>query len=388
MMLRIGRGYGPEFSHTSEGGRMARKFVFPVAILFLAIISTAAAQPIDRVEIGEFQEHDQIGPSGGSGLFVAVGGMSLLNGQVLSSPDGETWTNRGRISDYSLEGIAYGFDKNAGKGGFVAVGTDGIYFSLDAIKWKKVANGGFTSVTYGYDRLKKKGGFVAVGLDGKIYFSQYGPRWTPRRSGVGKTLRGVVYGFNGRMRRGVFVAVGDLYSDLHESAIVTSPDGLAWTRQTSPSTLSSLYNIAYGGGKFVATGDFHGSPQYATNLVSSFGVQWVRSRPLRDECQIDRTIRAITFGNGNFIAISGCGNVYNSMNGIGWSKSRKVPRSGDERINGVTYGYDFQSGRGTFIAVGLKGAVFTCPDGKSRWVRQNSTTDLNLRAIAFGKVAP
>lgn len=50
-------------------------------------------------------------------------------------------------------------------------------------------------------------------------------------------------------RNGTFVAVG------WNGAILTSPDGVSWTQQTS-GTGNSLYGVAYGNGTFVAVGAY------------------------------------------------------------------------------------------------------------------------------------
>ncbi|WP_019551589.1 hypothetical protein [Thermus scotoductus] len=47
---------------------------------------------------------------------------------------------------------------------------------------------------------------------------------------------------------GLFVAVGD------RGAILTSPDGVNWTRLTSP-TRYSLSSVTYGNGLFVVVGE-------------------------------------------------------------------------------------------------------------------------------------
>jgi hypothetical protein len=48
---------------------------------------------------------------------------------------------------------------------------------------------------------------------------------------------------------GLFVAVGE------DGAILTSPDGVSWTRQTL-GTGNLLYDVTYGNGTFVAVGDW------------------------------------------------------------------------------------------------------------------------------------
>ena len=70
-----------------------------------------------------------------------------------------------------------------------------------------------------------------------------GTTWTRRtRTSQGNWLFGVAYG------DGLFVAVGD------RGIILTSPDGVDWTAQTS-GTDHDLNGVTYGDGLFVAVGD-------------------------------------------------------------------------------------------------------------------------------------
>jgi len=71
--------------------------------------------------------------------------------------------------------------------------------------------------------------------------SGVGTTWTLRNPGF-RTLHGVAHG------NGLFVAVG------YRGAILTSPDGVSWTAQTS-GTGNWLEGVAYGNGRFVAVGD-------------------------------------------------------------------------------------------------------------------------------------
>jgi uncharacterized membrane protein len=91
-------------------------------------------------------------------------------------------------------------------------------------------------VTYG------NGLFVAVGDGGVILTSPDGVSWTRRASGTSEWLRGVTYG------NGLFVAVG------LGGTILTSPDGVSWTRRTS-GTGNPLIGVTYGNGLFVAVGE-------------------------------------------------------------------------------------------------------------------------------------
>jgi hypothetical protein len=73
--------------------------------------------------------------------------------------------------------------------------------------------------------------------------SGVGTTWTRRtRTSQGNWLFGVAYG------DGLFVAVGE------DGIILTSPDGVDWTAQTS-GTGNDLNGVAYGDGLFVVVGD-------------------------------------------------------------------------------------------------------------------------------------
>jgi hypothetical protein len=91
--------------------------------------------------------------------------------------------------------------------------------------------------------------------------SGVGTTWTLRMMGF-RALYCVTYG------NGTFVAVGD------RGAIFTSPDGVTWTRRTSPtddwlSGVNWLGGVTYGNGIFVAVGRDVGSySDYGTILTS------------------------------------------------------------------------------------------------------------------------
>jgi len=166
----------------------------------------------------------------GAGSFVAVGDM----GEILTSPDGITWTERDSGTEKDLRGVAYG------AGTFVAVGDKGeILTSPDGITWTEMTSGAekdLLGVAYGNGR------FVAVGSYGEILTSPDGITWTRRDSGTERSLNGVAYG------NGIFVAVGQM------GEILTSPDGITWTERCS-GTSGYLQKVSCGNDTFVAVGE-------------------------------------------------------------------------------------------------------------------------------------
>ena len=118
-----------------------------------------------------------------------------MNGLVLTSTDGSTWTERlainNSIADDSLRGGIYASNI------FVIVGYGNtIITSPDGISWtsRSITGGGdWQGVTYG------NGTFVAVGTetswgDAIVFTSEDGINWTERTPGTTNWLMDVTYG--------------------------------------------------------------------------------------------------------------------------------------------------------------------------------------------------
>jgi len=205
----------------------------------------------------------------GNGLFVAVGsGELVVGGTILTSPDGVTWTGQpspNTVGNY-LNAITYG------NGLFVIVGIGGaILTSADGMTWidrsLDTHNAPLNGVTYA------GGQFVAVGGDfigySFIFTSPDGINWTNRNSGVEDSLYAVAYG------NGVYVVTGPYDFNTGQPIILTSPDAISWTSRVLFTTSSSLDSVAYGIGEFVAVG---GLDTGTTSLLitSVDGVTWTR----------------------------------------------------------------------------------------------------------------
>lgn len=157
--------------------------------------------------------------------FVAVGAGSNL----LTSPDGVTWTTRTATGATNLRGVKYVNSR------WLAVGDNAMFTSNNALTWTRVPLPGTATL---YQVAYGSGSYVAVGATGAILRSTDAVTWTTRPSGTGATLIDVVFA------AGKFVAVAS------NGEIVTSPDGLAWTSRLSRAT--ALANIAFAGGQFLA----------------------------------------------------------------------------------------------------------------------------------------
>ena len=203
----------------------------------------------------------------------------------------------------------------------VGIYTKGLVKQSDPLikfnEYSKIGRDDILSVTYG------NGMFVAVGKSGSIVTSTDGITWTKQTSPVSSTLIAVTYG------NGMFVAVGE------SGSIVTSTDGITWTKQTLKDR-SILNAVTYGNGMFVAVGENN------LSVRSTDGITWTSSSTP------DRILKSITYGNGMFVAVGYTRGIATSTDGKTWT-SQTSPVSTD--FKSVTYG------NGMFVAVGESGNI-------------------------------
>ena len=129
---------------------------------------------------------------------------------------------------------------------------------------------------------------------------------------------------------GLFVATGQTYLSTYHSRILTSPNGITWTERT-PNTggLAKFEQIAFGNGRFVATGTVHASTNHRFH-TSPDGITWTATSPSSGPIYF----YDITFGNGLFVAVgmtssatsSHAGCVFTSTNGAAGVQYSQVKR--------------------------------------------------------------
>jgi photosystem II stability/assembly factor-like uncharacterized protein len=124
--------------------------------------------------------------------FVSVGS----HGQILTSPDGATWSPQTSGTTSFLSGIAWDGRQ------FVVVGATAFLTSPDAVTWTAHAWGALPAAT----AIAWNGQhFVAVGDKGAVLFSTDGINWTQAPALTGHTLTAVAAGGHPNAQ---FVAVG------------------------------------------------------------------------------------------------------------------------------------------------------------------------------------
>lgn len=198
------------------------------------------------------------------------------------------------------------------------------------------------------------------------------------------------------------VAVGN-------SALYASPSGMSWSINllSEPSTL--LYDVVWGGDRFVAVGNSMG---LGGTFVSEDGVVWVGPAPLiyslysvarfKDlfvaagsmSIHVSQDgfvwvmargtetaeMRDLAVGHDRIVAVGGNGGmdggrVYVSMDGRVWA--------GPVVINSVMNLYRVAYGNGTFVATTDSMRLFASPDGIA-WVPIDGPFVMMISAIAFG----
>ena len=229
----------------------------------------------------------------GDGKFVAVG----VQGKMAYSSDGINWIQVENNLFYGnrINTITWGNDK------FIAGGAQGrMTYSNDGINnWMSVENNTFSDEVYAIAWGNNK--FIAGGDQGKIAYSSNGIEWIPVENstfGNFQDIQSIAHGdsvfvasssyggmayssdgitwsransiFGGHLSSGadgiawgnnIFVAVGyGVFDEIEEtgSRIAYSTNGITWTtvENTAFMRLSSINDVAYGNGKFVAVGAY------------------------------------------------------------------------------------------------------------------------------------
>ena len=201
--------------------------------------------------------------------------------------------------------------------------------------------------------------FVAVGGGGaneaQILTSPDGVNWTRRTPEGVDPYTAITY------------AAGQFVAAQGTGHVLTSPDGLKWAQRHS-GTVLRIADITYGAGLFVAVGSLVATPN-AQILTSPDGITWTKRTSGARE-----PLYAVTYGAGKFVAGGGAGEVLTSPDGITWTKRTSGTR---EPFYAVTYAV------GIFVAAGRNGEIRTSPDGVT-WIRRTSGTREFLHAVTHG----
>lgn len=264
----------------------------------------------------------------GNSLFIQT---SSYNGNLITSPDGVTWTVSPNPLPTVPQELIYGNSE------YVLYGANGtIYSSPNLISWTLKASsviGTFRSIAYA------GGTYVIAGDNGELKTSTDLVTWTTRTTSSTSNIYEVIHD-------GVrWVACGGNPStNLGETWIST--DAITWTR-TSHTSQGPFYRIASNGAavnaNFVVLSAVFPYCYYSTNTGSSF-----TSSGTSIPGMLDYNYGSVTFGNSIFVIVVGSSSIWSTPSGATLT-SRTNPTS-----NGH-YGGAFGGGV-FFLANGSSGA--------------------------------
>jgi hypothetical protein len=312
--------------------KLVRTAIAALCLFLGGRIATAGA--LDHWLGGSITSEVLTGVTYGNGTYVAVG----YNGEVWTSPNAITWTNR--TFDTNVKFLCITFANGvfvAGGGNFGSNFGGTLHSSTDGIHWTAFKSG-YCSFYNGISFLN--GAFRAVANQSHVSTSSDGFSWDGDMNGYSaRIFQGVAFGNATYAVAGKF-ASGAIYSSTNAVNNSNFETGLPGFSDTAPSNTNPLSGIAFGNGIFVAVGGG------GTVLTSTDAFTWT-SRP----SGTTNDLRAVTFGPGFFMAVGAGGTVLTSEDGIVW-ELRTIGTAG---FRGVVYVND------TFLAAGESGFLMHCP---------------------------
>ncbi|MFF0430814.1 hypothetical protein ACFYU9_01115 [Streptomyces sp. NPDC004327] len=196
-------------------------------------------------------------------------------------------------------------------------------------------------------------GSLIVAVGDSAMTSTDGITWTTQITDAYDTLADVVW------TGSQFVVAG------LGGTILTSPDGITWTTRKAGPSWEALQGVAWSGSVLVVT-----SASYGAVYRSTDGVTWT----LVDNVS-PQALLAVTWANGQFVAVGYSGTVITSPDGLTWT-AHTTPTAAN--LVSVLWS-------GTqYVATGI-GTILTSPDG-STWTARVSPTANEINQVAWSGV--
>lgn len=293
--------------------------------------------------------------------FCAVGGdiEREKTALIYTSPDGVIWTQRASTLKVPLIAITWSGTQ------FCAVGANGtITTSPNGITWVTRSSGTTLDL---HDVIWATNQFVAVGgnetnednvmrVGGSIVLtSKDGITWTRRNIPTGHSLESVVFNPSSPISTGppatsgpLFIAVGRSTFDggSGDAEVLTSTDAITWTHRSSGLTNADFQRISRTPNGYAATTSNFGI------CLSSDGVSWSSAvLPAAPATSYTNALHGITFTGGQIIAVGGSGSIVTSPDGSTWTAQTSQVRTGE--LFGVA------ASSTTVVAVGSNGSIQT-----------------------------
>ena len=298
--------------------------------------------------------------------------LTCLQG-ILTSTDLVNWTKQSIGTNIYPKSVLWSGTQ------FIAVTGNSLIKSTDGIVWSIQQPVGYqalpitlTSVVWGNNE------YLAVGIRGEFAKSADGLNWSIYSNGTisrDNQLNKVIW--TGTK----YVAVGGFEYSTGIGRILTSNDGKNWTetwRETYVyNEYTALYDIAYNGTTFVAVGvgqrmSWGISTIWVGVIVTSTdGVTWTRQ-------DLGQDFKGVTWNGAKFIAVGAQSNlsaIYTSVDGITWNSNYAGVASTQPLQKIATNGT-------LLVSVGFGGYITTSPDAVN-WTAQISGTTSILNDIIW-----
>lgn len=298
------------------------------------------------------------------------------DGKILLSPDGLRWTEYCTGISQAITGIAWNGTTYVAVGGDIWQTVNGVLLtSTDGMTWTKrleLEQGkSLTRVAWTGER------FVTIGgnyTEGAIFTSTDGLTWAGVPIDASAPLMDIAG--NGEC----LVAVG---GDWSGPVVLRSTDGLQW--ENVPIAVSYfIQSVIWAGHTFSAFAESGLEPGgRAEVLLSIDGLNWSGSSGPWPS-GVGFSFSGQAWDSQRILAVGRGGLLYSSSDGVNWTPhtTQEAADDGDLRFNGVAWG------NGTFVAVGWgneetdEGSVFTSPDG-IEWTRRHLDADIYLESVIF-----
>ena len=276
---------------------------------------------------------------------------------------GSSWAAAAASGSDDLRSITYGsiVTTISSTSTYVAVGAAGaMYSSTDGTDWSAIDHRNVNSNSNRLNGASFWGSYKVVGDGGLVLTSPDAITWTAQTSGTTQNLYAIAS--NG-LNLNVAVGAG--------GTIIYSPDGITWNKATNSGTSADLYAVNYGNGTWVAVG------AGGTIVISGDGSNWFdhsESGPALRGVASKVSVSSTGAVTATFVAVGDSSTVLYSTDGASWT-SQPVPMLG-ANLNAIVYGTQF-------VAVGAQGSILYSSDGQI-WDAASSPNSNEILAVTHG----
>jgi hypothetical protein len=206
---------------------------------------------------------------------------------------------------------------------------------------------------------------VAVGAGGVVYSSPDGVAWTRNTSAA---VSANVNKLNAASYSGNYYAVGD------GGVILYSADAITWTAAVSSgmAPANKLNAVTAVPGRVVAVG------AGGRIITSTDGTNWTAAANSGTVTTND--LYAVTFNGTQWIAVGAQGTVLTSTDGTANTWTLLRSNAAFDQLKGITIGTNATTGAVVYVAVGANGALVTSPDAAT-WTAQTAIGTGTLNAV-------